>query len=148
MGELARAVLAGAGEVIGVIPASLVEREVAFTELADLRVVQSMHQRKALQADLADGFIAMPGGLGTLEELFEVLTWSQLGIHRKPVGLLNVEGYYDRLLDFLDHAAAQRFIADVHRAMLIVEDHPEPLLEALESSVPAQIDKWLDRGNR
>ncbi len=148
MGELAHAVLDAGGEVIGVIPKSLVEKEVAFTALADLRVTESMHERKALMADLADGFIAIPGGLGTLEEFFEVLTWAQLGIHAKPCGLLNVESYFEMLLTFLDFAVAERFVKDTHRSMLIVEKEPAELLERFESYVPLTTDKWLDRANR
>jgi uncharacterized protein (TIGR00730 family) len=148
MGELAHSVQDAGGEVIGVIPRSLVEKEVAFTGLSDLRVTESMHERKAIMAELADGFIAMPGGLGTLEEFFEVVTWAQLGIHEKPCGLLNVEGYFDMLLDFLDFAVTERFIKDVHRSMLIVEKHSEPLLDRFESYVSPKLDKWLDRANQ
>lgn len=148
MGELAHAVRDAGGEVIGVIPKSLVEKEVAFTELSDLRVTESMHERKAIMADLSDGFIAMPGGLGTLEEFFEVVTWAQLGIHEKPCGLLNVEGYFDLLLGFLDFAVAERFLKEVHRSMLIIESDAERLLGRFECYVPSKIDKWLDRTNR
>ncbi|MGH8014235.1 MAG: TIGR00730 family Rossman fold protein [Candidatus Binataceae bacterium] len=148
MGEIARAVSARGGEVIGVIPRSLMRKEVAYEELADLRVVESMHERKAVMADLADGFVAMPGGLGTLEELFEVVTWAQLGLHRKPCGIFNVNGYYDRLLAFLDHAVDQKFLKDVHRAMLMVEQSPERLLQRFETYVSPTTDKWLSRGNR
>src|ERR1700730_3012720 len=115
MGALADAALADGGEVIGVIPADLVRAEVAHRDLTDLRVVGSMHERKALMARLADGFVALPGGLGTLEELAEAITWSQLGLHAKPTGLLNVLGYYDSLLRFLDHAEAERFVRPEHR---------------------------------
>ncbi len=132
MSELANSVQRAGGEVIGVIPKSLVEKEVAFTGLSDLRVTESMHERKAIMADLADGFIAMPGGLGTLEEFFEIVTWAQLGIHEKPCGLLNVEGYFDMLLAFLDSAVTERFVKDVHRSMLIVEKHSEQLLDRFE----------------
>ena len=110
MGVLAESVLAHGGKVIGVIPKALVSREVAFLELSDLRIVESMHERKALMADLADAFVALPGGVGTLEELFEILTWAQLGLHHKPCGLLNVDQFYDLLLGFLDHALAENFI--------------------------------------
>ena len=146
--ELAHSVLDAGGEVIGVIPRSLVQRELALTGLADLRITDSMQERKAVMADLADGFIAMPGGLGTLDELFEVLTWTQLGIHQKPSGLLNVEGYFDALLAFLDHAVAERFVKDAHRSMLIVEPEPHRLLDRLEAFVPPAEDKLLDRSNR
>jgi uncharacterized protein (TIGR00730 family) len=148
MSELAHSVLDAGGEVIGVIPRSLVQRELALTGLADLRITDSMQERKAVMADLADGFIAMPGGLGTLDELFEVLTWTQLGIHHKPSGLLNVEGYFDALLAFLDHAVAERFVKDAHRSMLIVEPEPHRLLDRLDAFVPPEDDKLLDRSNR
>jgi uncharacterized protein (TIGR00730 family) len=148
MSELAHSVLNAGGEVIGVIPKSLVHRELALTGLADLRITDSMQERKAVMADLADGFIAMPGGLGTLDEFFEVLTWTQLGIHQKPSGLLNVEGYFDTLLAFLDHAVAERFVKDTHRSMLIVEPEPHRLLDRLDAFVPPEDDKLLDRSNR
>jgi hypothetical protein len=148
MSELAHSVLDAGGEVIGVIPRSLVQRELALTGLADLRITDSMQERKAVMVDLADGFIAMPGGLGTLDELFEVLTWTQLGIHQKPSGLLNVEGYFDALLAFLDHAVAERFVKDVHRSMLIVELEPNRLIDRLDAFVPPEDDKLLDRSNR
>jgi uncharacterized protein (TIGR00730 family) len=148
MGEIARAVRDRGGEVIGVIPRSLVRKEVAFEELADLRIVDSMHERKAVMADLSDGFIAMPGGLGTLEELFEVLTWSQLGIHRKPCGVLNVRGYYDRMLAFLDYAVDEKFLRPEHRAMLIVEQAPELLLKRFANYAAPATGKWMERGNR
>lgn len=145
MAEIANAVMEAQGEVIGVIPRSLVEKEVAHGGLSDLRVVDSMHQRKALMAELSDGFIAMPGGLGTLEEFFEVLTWAQLGMHTKPCGLLNVCGFYDRLLSFLDHAAEQRFIKPFHRASVLVADSPEHLLAQFEMYRAPVSEKWIDR---
>jgi len=145
MAEIANAAMQAHGEVIGVIPRSLVEKEVAHGGLTDLRVVDSMHQRKALMAELSDGFIAMPGGLGTLEEFFEVLTWAQLGMHTKPCGLLNVGGFYDRLLAFLDHAAQQRFIRPVHRASVLVADSPERLLGQFEMYRAPAAEKWIDR---
>jgi uncharacterized protein (TIGR00730 family) len=129
MGVLADAVLAAGGHVIGVIPQALVDREVAHTGLSDLRVVASMHERKLLMAELSDGFIALPGGLGTLEELFEILTWAQLGLHRKPCGLLNILGYYRLLIDFLDHAVAEHLLNPASRALLLVEERPERLLD-------------------
>jgi uncharacterized protein (TIGR00730 family) len=141
MGHLARAALAAGGEVIGVIPRDLYERNVAFTELPDLRVVESMHERKALMADLADGFIALPGGIGTLEEFFEVLTWAQLGLHRKPCGLLEVEGHHERLTGFLDHLVEQGFLAPAHRAMVLAEERPEALLERFEAYRAPAVDK-------
>lgn len=145
MGEIADTVLDGGGEVVGVIPQSLVDKEVAHSGLTDLRVVGSMHERKAVMAELADGFIAMPGGLGTLEELFEVVTWAQLGFHRKPCGLLNVEGYFDPLISFLDSAVAERFVKPEHRSMLLVSEDPAGLLEELGDYRPPPTDKWIDR---
>ncbi|MFN8643020.1 MAG: TIGR00730 family Rossman fold protein [Candidatus Binatia bacterium] len=148
MGRLADSALAAGGEVIGVIPRALVEQEVAHHSLADLRVVGSMHERKALMADLADGFIALPGGLGTLDELFEILTWAQLGLHHKPVGLLEVAGYFAPLLAFLDGAVAARFLAPAHRAMLLVADEPAALLAAFRAHQPPPPFKWIDRPAR
>lgn len=145
MGVLADAVLAAGGHVIGVIPQSLVAREVGHAGLPDLRVVGSMHERKALMVELADAFIALPGGFGTLEEFCEVLTWAQLGLHRKPHGLLNVEGFYDSLLSFFDHAVAENFIRPIHRELVITESDPERLLDLLAQSHPPDLDKWIDR---
>jgi uncharacterized protein (TIGR00730 family) len=148
MGEVARAVIAGGAEVIGVIPQSMVRKEVAFTELGDLRIVGSMHERKASMADLADGFIALPGGLGTLEEFCEIMTWGQLGIHRKPCGLLNIENYYDQLLTFLDHGVEEGFIKPAHRGLAIVERDSATLLKRFEDFQPIGGSKWLDPANR
>jgi uncharacterized protein (TIGR00730 family) len=129
-----------------VIPRPLVEREIAHLGLTELHVVDSMHERKALMADLSDAFVALPGGLGTLDELFEVYTWAQLGLHRKPCGLLNVEGYYQHLADFLDQAVGERFVRDEHRDMLIVEEDPATMLERLRGFDPATLTpKWIDR---
>src|SRR4051794_38334807 len=136
MGALADAVIAEGGEVIGVIPRALVDREIAHREVIDMRVVGSMHERKALMAELAGAFIALPGGLGTLEELFEVYTWAQLGLHRKPCALLNVAGYYDAVKDFLTHAVEERFVREEHRELLIVETDPAALLERLRAFQP------------
>lgn len=148
MGHLAQSVLAHGGHVIGVIPRHLASREVAHTGLSDLRVVDSMHERKALMAELADGFIALPGGIGTLEELLEVMTWAQLGLHDKPCGLLNVAHFFDPLQVFLDHLVDQRFLHPAHRGVLLSEARPEDLLAALESYVPPKVDKtaWALRG--
>jgi uncharacterized protein (TIGR00730 family) len=147
MGVLADAVLAEGGEIVGVIPQALVDREIGHPEVADMRVVGSMHERKALMADLADAFVALPGGLGTLEELFEVYTWAQLGLHRKPCGLLDVEDYYAGIATFLEHAVAERFLPEQHRAMLIVEREPTALLERLRAFQPGAVEpKWIDRG--
>ena len=146
MGVLADSVLAEDGEIIGVIPQALVDREIGHPGVADLRVVGSMHERKALMAELADAFVALPGGLGTLEELFEVYTWAQLGLHRKPCGLLDVEDYYAGIVEFLGHAAEERFLPEQHRAMLMVEREPRALLERLRGWEPATVQpKWLDR---
>ena len=148
MGRLADSALAAGGEVIGVIPRALVDQEVAHHGLADLRVVGSMHERKALMADLADGFIALPGGMGTLDELFEILTWAQLGLHHRPIGLLDVAGYFAPLLAFLDGAVAARFLAPPHRAMLLVDHDPEALLTAFRAYQPPPPFKWVDRPAR
>ncbi|MCP4752953.1 MAG: TIGR00730 family Rossman fold protein [Proteobacteria bacterium] len=149
MGLIANAVLEKGGNVVGVVPRFLADKEVAMTELADLRIVDSMHERKALMADLSDAFIALPGGLGTLEEFIEVLTWAQLGIHQKPCGVLNICGYFDTLLSFLDHMVEQKFVEKEHRQMVLVDDNPDPLLEKLESFVPPNKDKaaWALRMN-
>jgi uncharacterized protein (TIGR00730 family) len=133
MGIIADEVLRLGGEVTGVIPTALVEREVGHTGLTRQFIVKDMHERKAMMAQLADGFIAMPGGMGTLEELFEMLTWSQLGIHAKPIGLLNVDGFYDSLNDFIRHAGEQGFIRPQHVALMNVESEPEALLSRLTS---------------
>lgn len=138
MGVIARTVIAGAGDVIGVIPEHLRERGAIGGALGELRVVGSMHERKALMADLADGFIAMPGGFGTLDELFEILTWAQLGLHAKPIGLLNVAGYFDRLNDLVEHAAAEGFIEPGSRDLLITHAEPERLLDSLVSRVDSR----------
>ncbi len=146
MGELADATLDAGGQIVGVIPRALMEREIGHRGVTDLRVVDSMHERKALMAELADAFVALPGGLGTLEELFEVYTWAQLGLHRKACGLVDVEGYYSRLAGFLDHAVAERFVRAEHRSMLIVESEPRAMLERLESFEPDALEpKWIDR---
>ena len=144
MGAMADAVLAGGGEVVGVIPDSLVEKEVAHTGLTSLRVVRSMHERKALMAEMADAFVALPGGWGTLDEMFEILTWAQLRLHNKPCGLLNVQGYFDRLLSFLDLTMEQGFVRREYRALLSVADRPTALLDALAAQVPPTVEKWLD----
>lgn len=144
MGALADAALAAGGEVIGVIPRALWEREVAHTGLSALEVVGSMHERKARMAELADAFVALPGGLGTLEELFEVWTWGQLGLHRKPLGLLDTAGFYDPLIRFLDHATEQRFVGVAHRDMLAVEHDPEALVERLQRFRPSPVERWIE----
>jgi uncharacterized protein (TIGR00730 family) len=145
MGAVADAVLAAGGEVIGVIPRMLVDREVAHKGLRNLHVVETMHERKALMESLADGVVALPGGFGTLEELFEIVTWAQLGIHAKPVGLINVAGYWDQLLAFIDHMSAERFLHTQQRDALLVADSPAELLDRMTSYQPVVLDKWLDR---
>jgi uncharacterized protein (TIGR00730 family) len=148
MGRLADAVMSEGGEAIGVIPQALVDREIAHLGVSDLRVVGSLHERKATMAEISDAFIALPGGLGTLEELFEVYTWSQLGLHAKPCALLNVAGYFDALAGFLDHAVAERFVTEHHRETLIVEEDPRALLDRLERFEPAELQpKWIDRSD-
>lgn len=148
MGRLADAALEAGGEVIGVIPQALVDMEVAHDGLADLRIVASMHERKAVMADLADAFIALPGGIGTLDELAEVLTWAQLGLHSKPIGLLDVDGYFAPLLSYLDGAVQAGFLQPMHRSMLLVEDDPQQLLVAFRTYQPPPPFKWVDRPRR
>ena len=148
MGLLADTAMDAGGEVVGVIPRALEAKEIARLGLTELHVVGSMHERKALMAELADGFVALPGGSGTLEELFEVFTWSQLGLHRKACALLNVAGYYDRLAEFLDHAVDERFMRPEHRAMLLCEDSPAAVLAAIERFEPPVVDKWIDRASQ
>ena len=146
MGVVADAVLDAGGEIDGVIPHGLVARELAHDRVGKLHVVHSMHERKALMADLSDGFVALPGGTGTLDELFEVYTWTQLGLHAKPLGLLDVRGYYASLVAFLDHAVAERFVTAEHREMLVVADGPDALLDAFRRWRAPVRAKWIDRG--
>ena len=143
MGAVADATLAADGEVVGVMPRALVEKEVAHAGLPDLRVVDSMHARKALMAELSDAFVALPGGLGTYEELFEVWTWAQLGLHHKPVALLDVAGFYRPLAAFLDGAVAARFVRPAHRGMLLVDEDAAALLDRLAAYRPPVVDKWI-----
>jgi hypothetical protein len=145
MGLLADTAMEAGGEVVGVIPNALERKEIARHGLTELHIVDSMHERKALMAELSDAFIALPGGSGTLEELFEVFTWSQLGLHRKACALLNVAGYYDGLAAFLDHAVDERFLRAEHRAMLLCENTPAAVLDALERFEAPLVDKWIDR---
>ena len=145
MGILADAALEAGGKVIGVLPRHLHHKEVAHAGLNKLHVVGSMHERKALMADLSDGFIALPGGLGTLEELFEVLSWAQLGLHAKPCGLLNVGSYYDDLKAFLDGAVSERFLKPSHRALLLVDTDIERLLRRFGEYRPPRVKKWIGR---
>ncbi len=148
MGVIARTVLEQGGDVTGVIPRSLHEMDLALTDVADMRIVADMHERKALMAELADAFIALPGGYGTIEELFEILTWAQLGFHRKPVGVLNVARYFDDLIRFVDHATVQEFIDPLHRDLLLVDQTPHGLLTKLAKYEPPRMDKveWVLRG--
>jgi uncharacterized protein (TIGR00730 family) len=144
MGAVADAVLKGGGEVIGVIPRALVQRELAHDHLTELRVVESMHERKALMAELSDAVIALPGGFGTFEELFETVTWSQLGIHRKAFGVLNVAGFYDGLLALVQHAVDEGFVPPEHRALILEATEPEPLLDlVIGYEPPPPVVKWI-----
>ena len=143
MGRIANACLEAGGEVFGVIPKLLVEKEVAHPSLTEMFVVESMHERKQKMADLSDGFIALPGGLGTLEEIFEVLTWNQLGYHAKPCGLLDVKGYYTSLTEHLDHMVVQGFLVQDHRRMILTDSTPDGLLDQFETYDPPQVDKWI-----
>ena len=145
MGVIADAVLAGGGHVIGVIPEQLMARELGHTGIQDLRIVKTMHERKAMMAELADGFIALPGGIGTYEEYFEVLTWAQLGIHEKPCALLNVDGFYNPVLSMLSHAVEEAFIGSAHRDMVLVEEDPTRLLEAMAAHRPSHLHKRIDK---
>jgi len=145
MGVIADAVLAAGGEVIGVMPTALRRREIQHDGLTTLHQVDSMHERKALMAELSSGFIALPGGIGTLEELFEVWSWNQLGLHRKPCALLNVEGFFDPLIEFLDLVCRRQFMPPEHRAMLISGTEPEEILRAMFAYEPPDVSKWIDR---
>ena len=145
MTVVADSVLELHGHVTGVIPEALVEKEVVHRGLSDLRVVHSMHERKAVMAELSDGFIAMPGGIGTMEEFFEVLSWAQLGIHNKPCGLLNVAGYFEHLIRFIDYAVEQDFLKPKHRSLLIVEEEPRSLLDSFEEFMATHAGKRFER---
>jgi uncharacterized protein (TIGR00730 family) len=145
MGVLADAALSRGGEVIGVIPQALVDRELAHRGVTDLRIVESMHERKATMADLSDAFIALPGGYGTLEEFCEILTWAQLGLHRKPFGLLNVARFYDHFVAQIDHAVSMKFIRPEHRELLMVEQEIHLLLERFDNFKPLPVHKWIGR---
>ena len=142
MGAVADAVLEAGGEAVGVIPQALLDREVGHTGLTELLVVETMHERKALMAARADAFVALPGGLGTLEEITEMLTWSQLGIHAKPCGLLNVSGYYDAFVAFLDHAVAEGFVRAAQRERIAVASDPAALLAGLRARTPPDVSRW------
>lgn len=148
MGVLADTVLRAKGEVVGVIPEHLITREIGHQGLTNLHVVHSMHERKALMADLSDAFIAMPGGFGTLEEFCEVLTWAQLGLHAKPCGILNVADYYTPLLQMFDHAVREQFLKPENRRLVLARESASELLQALEEWRPLKVEKWLDRETR
>lgn len=141
MGTIADSVLATAGIVTGVMPKSLADKEIAHPGLSELIVTVSMHERKARMADLSDAFISLPGGLGTFEELFEIWTWAQLGFHQKPIAVLNVNGYYDKLIEFIADSTAKGFIKAAHQEMLLVSDSPHELVHMIESFTPASVDK-------
>jgi len=143
MGAIANAMLEAGGEAIGVIPSSLAVKEVAHNNLTELHVVASMHERKAMMAELADGFIALPGGWGTLEEIFEMLTWAQLGFHQKPCGLLNIEGYYDHLIEFLENSYEQQFVNTLCRPMLMKASEPIALLDQFATYQAPRVRKWM-----
>jgi len=143
MGIVADAVLKNGGHVIGVIPEKLVIKEVVHEKLPDLRVVKNMHERKALMAELSDGFIALPGGYGTFEEFFEVLAWSQLGWHQKPFGLLDIAGFYGHLMAFLDHTQSEGFIRPKHRELVLVEESPKKILQRMKAFKPPAEVKWI-----
>ncbi len=148
MREIADSVLAAGGEVIGVIPRALVDREVAHHGLTELRIVETMHVRKATMAELSDGFVALPGGFGTLDELFEILTWAQLGIHRKPVGLVNVRGFWRPLIALVEHMVKEGFIPEDQLALLLAESDPSALLGRMEGWVPPALGpKWIGMGD-
>lgn len=144
MAEVANTVMANSGTVTGVMPRNLFRQEVPHESLSNMIYVDSMHERKSKMAELADGFVALPGGLGTFEELLEILTWAQLGIHKKPCGVLNVGGYYDYFIKFLDMATEEKFIRPVHREMILIEDDPKTLLDRFDSYVPPDKQKWVD----
>lgn len=148
MGAVANSVLNAGGRVTGVITQHLTTFEIGHIDIHDLRVVQTMHERKAMMAELSDGFIAMPGGIGTYEEFFEVLTWGQLGIHSKPCALLNVDGFYDPLLHLMNHAVEERFVRTAHRDSIIVEREPALLLDRMTKHQAPQVNKWIDKSTR
>ncbi|MFP4472132.1 MAG: TIGR00730 family Rossman fold protein [Bacteroidales bacterium] len=145
MRVIADSALEAGGEVIGVMPRHIVDREIAHQEITKLHIVGSMHERKAMMAELSDAFIALPGGFGTIDELFEIMTWNQLEIISKPTGLLNVEGYFNHLMAFIDHAVEEKFVRTEHRSALIVEEDENRLLEKLEKFQPEKAEKWIDR---
>ena len=147
MGELANTVLQYNGKVIGVIPEDLVAREAALKEVTELRIVKSMHERKAMMSELSEGFIAMSGGIGTLEEFFEAWTWAQLGIHNKPIGILNVDGYYDRLIDFINISVEQEFVYKNNLDMIVIDKDAKNLIGKMKDFKPVKVRKWMESVN-
>ncbi|KAB0670456.1 TIGR00730 family Rossman fold protein [Oryzomonas sagensis] len=147
MGMVADTVLELGGKAVGVIPDALMRKEIAHPNLTELHVTRSMHERKTMMAELSDGFIALPGGIGTLEEIFEIWTWAQLGFHSKPCGLLNIAGYYDALIAFLDHTVAEQFVRAPHRSMLLVEQSPNALLDRFAGYAPPTVQKWVEKAD-
>jgi uncharacterized protein (TIGR00730 family) len=145
MGAVADGTLAGGGKVVGVIPQSLVDRELAHARLSEMHVVSSMHERKAMMAEIADAFVAMPGGFGTLDELFEIITWAQLGFHHKPIALLNVGGYFEPMLTFIEHMATEGFIKPEHRRAVLVKNEVDDLLDTLLNYQPPPLEKWIKK---
>ena len=148
MGAVADAVLAGGGRVVGVLPEFLRRKELAHPRLSELEVVDSMHARKARMAELAEGFIALPGGMGTMEEFCEIITWAQLGLHAKPCGLFDVHGYYEPLLTLVDRMAAEGFIKEQHKGLVLAAETPEEMLAAMRAYVPVRLPKWVDSGTK
>ena len=147
MGELANTVLQYNGKVIGVIPEDLVAREAALKEVTELRIVKSMHERKAMMSELSEGFIALSGGIGTLEEFFEAWTWAQLGIHNKPIGILNVDGYYDRLIDFINNSVEQEFVNRNNLDMIVIDKDAKNLIGKMKDFKPVKVRKWMETVN-
>ena len=147
MGAMADAALAAGGRVVGVMPEALIAKEVAHRNLTELHVVKTMHERKAMMAELSQGFIALPGGWGTLDEFCEILTWAQLGLHRKPCGLLNVGGYFDKLLAFVEHSVAEGFVRREHGEMIAVASEPAALLDLLATHKPPVVEKWIEKAH-
>ncbi|HAY35267.1 MAG TPA: TIGR00730 family Rossman fold protein [Ignavibacteria bacterium] len=145
MGELANTVLQYNGKVTGVIPEDLVAREVAFKDATELKIVKTMHERKALMSELSDGFIMMSGGIGTLEEFFEAWTWAQLGIHSKPIGILNTDNYFGLLIDFINKAVGEKFVHELYLDMIIVDEDPDSLLIKMEEFKPVGVRKWINK---
>ena len=147
MGELANTVLQYNGKVIGIIPEDLVAREAALKEVTELRIVKSMHERKAMMSELSEGFIAMSGGIGTLEEFFEAWTWAQLGIHNKPIGILNVDGYYDRLIDFINNSVEQEFVYKNNLDMIVIDKDAKSLIGKMKDFKPVKVRRWMETVN-